>query len=299
MMHLPVRKTVLLAAILVLALVYVLQLSLGRPAGIREFVLETAPDTIEITGGQAGTVRLVLDGDRWVLNDERYPADAAAVQSMVSAITTVRAPGRVSGNPERGDFGFDSPLTITAFASGKKLRTLHAGKVSANALQTYCRIDGSDDVYLVSGNLRNSFDRTVESLREKTVYALDSAGIERAVFNTPDGGTDWVLERSGNPPVWNFAGSTDIPDAEKTAAWIRSVASLRVQEYASVDTVLPDAPQGTLSLTAGGKTVTVTVHEKDEETGMYLCTSSELPYTFRVSSYTGDRLVRNRESFLK
>jgi len=24
-----------------------------------------------------------------------------------------------------------------------------------------------------------------------------------------------------------------------------------------------------------------------------------LPYTFRVSSYTGDRLVRNRESFLK
>lgn len=211
MMHLPVRKTVLLAAILVLALVYVLQLSLGRPAGIREFVLETAPDTIEITGGQAGTVRLVLDGERWVLNDERYPADAAAVQSMVSAITTVRAPGRVSGNPERGDFGFDSPLTITAFASGKKLRALHAGKVSANALQTYCRIDGSDDVYLVSGNLRNSFDRTVESLREKTVYALDSAGIERAVFNTPDGGTDWVLERSGNPPVWNFAGFNRYP----------------------------------------------------------------------------------------
>lgn len=299
MKQLPVRKTVLLSAIAVLALVFVLQLSLGQPAGIREFVLETAPDTIEISGGQAGSVRLVRDGDGWVITDERYPADTAAVSAMVSALETVRAPGRVSGDPDSGDFGFDSTVTVAAYSSGKTLRTLHAGKVSANALQTYCRIDDSDDVYLVSGNLRSIFDRTVNSLRDKTVYTLQSETIERAEFRGAEGEPVWLLERVGTPAVWRLAGSEETPDAEKTAAWIRSVASLRVQDHAPEGFALPDTVLGTLTLAAGGKTVSVTVHEKDAETGMYVCTSSELPWAFHVSSYTGERLLRDRESFLR
>jgi len=200
-MHLPVRKTVLLSAIVILALVYILQLSLGRPAGVREFVLETKPDTIEVSGGQAGFVRLVRDGDGWVINDERYPADRSAVSAMVSALETVRAPGRVSGNPESGDFGFASPLTITAFASGKKLRTLHAGKVSSNALQTYCQIDAANDVYLVSGNLSDTFDRSVDSMRDKTVYTLYKGQVQQQMTPASRWTKQWTLstrEMKGN-----------------------------------------------------------------------------------------------------
>lgn len=299
MRHLPVRKLVLLSAITVLAIVYVLQLSLGRSAGIREFVLETAPDAIEISGGQAGMIRLVREGDGWVINDERYPADGAAVNTMISALEMVRAPGRLSGNPESGDFGLDTPLVVTAYASGKPLRTLYAGKVSANAMQTYCLVDGSDDVYLVSGNLRNIFDRTVDSLREKTVYTLQGDTVDRAEFRGPDGGSVWVLERKGEPSQWRFAHSEEVPDQEKVAAWIRSVASLRAQEYVPEGRVLPEQVSGTLVLTAGGETVSVTVHEKNEETGAYLCSSSALAYAFLVSSYTGERFVRERESFFK
>lgn len=299
MMHLPVRKTVLLSAIAFFALVYILQLSFGRSGGVREFVLDTKPETIEISGGQAGTVRLVRDGDGWVINDEQYPADTAVVESMISSLTLIRAPGRVSGNPESGEFGFDVPLTVTAYVSGTKVRTIHAGKVSANALQTYCRIDGEDDVYLVSGNIRSVFDRAVDTLREKTVYEIDPEAIERVEFRGADGAMQWVMERSGNPPVWGFAGSDDLPDAEKTAEWIRSVSSLRVQEYAQENAELPEASLGTVILTAGGQTVSVTVLEKDEQKGRYLCRSSELPWAFHVPSYTGDRLVRSRESFLR
>ena len=299
MRHLPVRKTVLLSAIVVLTLLYGLQLSLGRPAGLREFVLDTDPDAIEISGGKAGTVRIVREGDGWVLNGERYPADTTAVQGMISALKLVRSPGRVSGNPDNGDFGFESPLTVTAFAAGKPLRTLHAGKVSANALQTYCRVDESSDVYLVSGNLREIFDRTVDNLREKTVYNLQESSIRKAEFRGPDGKPEWILELDGTPPVWRFADSDAIPDTEKVAAWLRSVASLRVQEYAREDRALPDTKKGTLILGAADKTVEVTVYEKDGETGTYLCTSSELPWAFLVSSYAGERLIRSRESFLE
>lgn len=299
MMHLPVRKTVLLSAITVLALVYVFQLSLGRSAGIREFVLDTKPDTIEISGGQGGTLRLVRDGDGWVINDEQYPADTAVVESLISNLESIRSPGRVSGNPESGAFGFEAPLTVTAYASGTKLRTIHAGKVSANGLQTYCRIDGENDVYLVSGNIRGVFDRPVDALRDKTVYALQSETIERVEFRGAEGTMQWGMERSGNPPVWSFTGSDEVPDAERTAEWIRSVASIRVQEYASEDHVLPESLLGTLLLTAGGHTVSVTVYEKDEQKERYLCRSSELPWAFHVSSYVGDRIVRDRESFLR
>lgn len=296
---LTVRKMILLSAIAILTIVHILQLVLGRPAGIQEFVLETEPDAIEISGGQTGTVHLVRDNGGWVINDERYPADGAAVSAMVDALETVRAPGRVSGNPESGDFGLETPLEVAAYASGKRLRTLRAGKVSANSMQTYCLIDDSEDVYLVSGNLRNIFDRTVENLRDKSVYTLQSDAIERVEFTGSAGSDGWILERNGTPAAWHFSGSERIPDAETVAAWIRSVASLRAQEYAPDNIAVPERPLGTLSLVADGKTVSVTVHKKDEQNGSYLCSSSALPYVFHVSSYMGERLVRDRESFYR
>lgn len=296
---LSIRKIILLSAIAVLTIVYILQLVLGRPADIREFVLETEPDAIEISGGQTGTVHLVRDNGGWVINDERYPADSGAVSAMLDVLETVRAPGRVSGNPQSGDFGFETPLEVAAYASGRKLRTIHAGKVSANSMQTYCLIDESDDVYLVSGNLRNIFDRTVENLRDKSVYTLHSDAIERAEFTGPAASDGWILERNGIPAAWHFSDSDRIPDAETVAAWIRSVASLRAQEYAPENIAVPERPLGTLSLIAGGQTISVTVHKKDEKNGSYLCSSSALPYVFHVSSYVGERLVRDRESFYR
>lgn len=164
MKQIPVRKKILLSAIVLLVGIYVLQVSLGGPSGILEFSLDTVPDVIEISGGQAGSLRLSGDGSNWFVGDTREPAAGFAVQNMISALTRIRAPGRVSANAERGDFGLDSPLVVTAYASGKKLRTVQIGKSTANALQTYCRIDSGSDVYLVSGNLRSVFDLPLTSL---------------------------------------------------------------------------------------------------------------------------------------
>lgn len=163
------RKLLLICSIVVLAIVYVLQLTLGGASAVRVVTVDVPIDAIEITLSSAGTIRLVRDVDAWFVSDtqnsaERKPADETVVSTLLAAISTVKTLGRVSGNPESGAFGLDTPITVSAFSSGKKVRTIIVGNTSPTMMQTYCQLDSSNDVLLVSGNLRTTFDKSEESL---------------------------------------------------------------------------------------------------------------------------------------
>lgn len=320
MKRLPVRKMILLSAIMLLAVIYTFQLSRAARGSITSFTLEETVDAIEISAGDeagnpaaaenpagdeagnpaaagnpAGALRLSLENGIWLIGEKRYPADPSAVNAMVTALSNIRTPGPVSRNAESGAFGFDTPLVVSVFSQGRKVRTVTVGKVSANSMQTYCRLDSGDAVYLVSGNFRDLFDRSVESLRDKKVYAFQETALQRVVLKSGDGTVKWALERAGDPAAWRFANGSGPVDADKTASWTGSLAVLRVQSWADETVQVPAAPLGSVEITADGKQVTVTVYEKDSDEERYLCTSSETAWPFYVPVYTAERFLRGKD----
>ncbi len=303
------RKKILLAAIGVLALAFALQTALGRRNAVQTLSLADDPDRIEIAraGGEVTTLAKV--GDRWLIGDEKLPADPQAVAEMITVLKEIKTLGSVSASGDWARYGLDDATAVIVKASrdGSAMRTVAAGKNSSTTQQSYVRIDGGKDVLLASSRFRDRFDRSAESLRDRTVWKVPSGGMTRiqsdfAAIGDIDGSgkrrTAFAVAKAGTPATWQgapLAGKNASPvDADKTASWAESLAELRADSFAPDGTAIPESPLGKIAILAAGKTVTLTVARKEGET-KYLCSSSESPYPFYLQKATVIKFARGLE----
>jgi hypothetical protein len=305
------RKIFLLSACAVLLLVCILQAVLLNRSSVKTFSLKEDPDQITIENTD-GTVTLSKSGDAWVIGDAKYPANAASVDAVVSAVKSVKALDKV-GNAagEAGKIRYDltdaKKITVTAFAGGKEVRKITVGKASATGTQGYIMIDGSSDVYLASGNLHSTFGKTSADLRSNSVWTLEKNMIGSVSIRKADG-TEWKVSREGQSEniTWKIDGHgivTGEVDSQKAESWFGEFANLSASSW------LDDSasPSGTYVLTceieAGGKTVAIdlfqTKEEKDDEPAEYCASSTETPYTFELASYSARKFLKNPDELLK
>ncbi|MBQ9624268.1 MAG: hypothetical protein IJR39_13170, partial [Treponema sp.] len=79
MNKLMLRKIILVSAVVLLALIYIVQLISESRSSAKNFVIEKTFDTIEISSSENGNVSLKRYGDFWKVNDEE--ADSAKAKS--------------------------------------------------------------------------------------------------------------------------------------------------------------------------------------------------------------------------
>lgn len=306
------RKIILLAAVAALACVYSLQLAFQSRGAVRAITLADKPDAIAIARPGGETITLSKDGDRWVIGEKKFPADQSKVDAMLKALAEVKALGSVSASGDWARYGLDdaSAVVVTAAKGGKTLRTLAAGKNSATSQQCYARVDGGKDVLLVSGKLRDLFDKAAEALRDRTVWKVPPEGITRIESDFSGSGNElaadgkkaypFAVAKAGDPPVWQgapMAGkAAPTVDGGKAATWAESLAELRLDSFAPEGTQFGDHPLGILTVVASGKTMKITVGAKEGD-GKYLCSSSEIPYLFYVQKGTALKLAKTPDAF--
>lgn len=306
------RKILLLAAIAALTLVYSLQLVFHSRGAVRVIALTDDPDSISIARSGGEKITLSKEGDHWLIGEAKYPADQAKVAAMLAEIKEIKALGAVSSSTDRERYGLDetSAVVVTASKGGKVLRTIGAGKNSSSSQQSYARIDGGKETILVSGRLRDVFDKPAETLRERTVWKVPPEGITRIDSDFVNSGTDFsangarkaafAIAKAGDPAIWQGVplGARAAPpvDAAKAASWAESLAELKADSFAPAGTTLDGKPLGTLSLIAAGKTITLTVARKEGDT-KYLCASSETPYPFFLQKGTVVKLAKGTTEF--
>jgi len=306
------RKIALLGAIAVLACVYILQLAFQAAGSIKELSLTDEPDALAIERSGGEKVSIAKDGDRWVVGAAKYPADKAKVESMLNAMKSIRILGTVSGSADYDRYGLGESgrLSVTASKNGKALRSVIAGKNSSTSEQSYALVDSGKDVLLVAGRLRDEFDKTVDALRDRTVWGVPVEGITRvdsdfspappgiAGSGAAESGTRrmaFAVAKAGDPSVLQsvpLAGkSASAVDAAKAAAWVESFAALRADSFAIEGTPVDGKPLGILTVTAAGKVMTLSVLKKEGES-RYLCVSSESRYPFYLQSGTVANLAK-------
>lgn len=292
------RKTLLLSAIVVLGGALAVQLSLGRSGSVKTITIATDPDEVSILSGDTKVDLKKKDG-AWVVGDRAYPADAGQVDSMIQAAKKITVLEKVSAGSDAERFGFvqTGGTVVTLSAAGKELRKLELGKAATTARQTYLRIDGSPDILLVSGNLKQTFGVSADALRDKQIFNLKPADIASVTVKSKE---SYTLTKEGNgwavtEPV-SKAGSA--LDGAKVDSWVGLVASLKADGYAPEGPLPTTAAVGSLVFKTPQGETTLTIHSKGKD-GKYLCSSSASPYPFYAAEFTVERYLKPLEEVLK
>jgi len=180
------RKTILASAVICLAVIYIFLCIFGSRSTMKDFVIEKAFDTIEITSSDAETIELKRYGDFWKMGMD--DADTSKVTPLLDAVKSIKTLNLVSSSSSEADierYGFSQAQKITVKVSdnGKEVLILEIGKDAANGQQNYIRLNGKNDIYLASNALRSKFSLKAADLKAK---AKEEAAQEKAEDSTKE-----------------------------------------------------------------------------------------------------------------
>ena len=169
MNKLMLRKIILASAVVLLALIYIVQVISGSRSSVKDFVIDKTFDTIEISSSENGSVNLKRYGDFWKVNDEEADsAKAKAISDSLISIKTLSVISKSSGEDALERYGFTDSQKITVKVSdnGKEYLNLEIGKDAANGQQNYIRVNGKSEIYLASGALRQKCSVKADELKK-------------------------------------------------------------------------------------------------------------------------------------
>lgn len=170
MKKLYTRKIILAAAVVVLAVIYIIQSVLSSRSPEKIFKIEKPFDTIEISSQDNGSLELKRDGNFWKIGEE--DADETRASRLNDAVKEIKTLGVVSkssdeSTAERYGFTDAQKISVKVLGGDEELLTLEIGKDAASGQQNYVKINGGADIYLASGALRSTFNVKKESIVKK------------------------------------------------------------------------------------------------------------------------------------
>ncbi len=279
-------KIIYLAVIAVLAVILLIQQIAGRDITPNIPTVNAAVDEMTISNG-GETIKLSKSGDTWLAGDEQYPGDSEKIAGLVEKITGIKALEKVSSS------GFFRPyqledqeaVTVSILEKGKAVRTVLIGKASPTGRQSYLRFPESDEVLLISGNLRRDFELSLDDLRNKLIFALDPASIRRVVLSGPEGDAEGFIRSEEG---WTTDGG-DMLDQEKVSTFVRNFERFTAVSY-------PDASADTgellklIQLETDSGAISVEIIAENEQG--YTARSSASPFIFQLPKYRGQQIMK-------
>lgn len=308
---LKIRKIVLLASCGLLLLVCILQIAADKRNTVKVFDYSETPDEIVIENG-GETVSIKKFNDEWLIGNQRYVANEGAVDSILSALKSVKALDKVGNtsteaNLMRYDLTDGKKITVIAKNGEKVLRKITVGKTSVTGSQSYVTVDDSKDIYLASGNLQNTFNKTAESLRSNTVWTLNKDMIGSIAIKNQEG-SEWTLSRTGIAEniEWKIDGHgivTGEVDASKATAWFGEFASLSAAKWLGDSAVIDGKLLLVCEIECGGTSTALTLYETKAASGdspaEYAAVSTSTPYGFELAEYSVRKFLKNPGELLK
>lgn len=150
---------------------------------------------------QREEIRLMKAGNNWKVSrgEKAVQAENSRVKFLINTIAKLRPERMVSRKKEKWDeydVGDTTALKVVAMEGSNEKLNLFIGK--QNGPSTYVRIEGEDEVYIVEGNIRSSFDKKFNDWRDKSFLRVEPDKVTKIAFNYPDSG--FVAQKKDN--VW-------------------------------------------------------------------------------------------------
>ncbi len=314
------KKTLFsLLIIAVLAIYLVIANNQGSQPVVELTEYEDGLDEI-IISRQDSNIKIYKHDGEWVINDQKFPADAGQVSTIEKKLKELNVTDLISRKKhyQRYELEADKALHVIARKDGETLRDFYVGKKSPTYQQTYIRFSGKEGIYLASGTLDTDFDKKLDSLRDKEILKIEKNAIEsirltyrgktlnfnkvkveKKVDDAEDGketAQDNNEKDNGKKVVsqdkWICKEYPNVElDDNQVTQLVTAFDPLRAKSFPDLKKKEVRGMMSRVQLKAYDKTLTVTVHRKYDDAS-YLATSSESEYPFVIDEFRAKKLFK-------
>ena len=157
----------------------------------------------------------------WFIAPKEYPTDAAKVKNMLDTIEkfTLTALVSESKNYTLYDLSDNAKVNVKAWQGDSLKRDIDVGKSASSFRHTFVKTAGDDRVFHARGNFRDTFDTTVDDLRDKVILKYTPSDIQEIKVTQEQ--RSFTLNRSQLPEKEESPtadkNENETPSAQKTA----------------------------------------------------------------------------------
>ena len=165
------------------------------------------------------------DGRWWVTSPVEARAEAAALDAIASALANMPREGTVGESADLNGFGLGAAATVVRFQVGGDEYGLRIGRSTPVGGHRYVArlgdgsVAGNTEVAYVASYRVNAFNRNLNDLRDRRLFAVESARVRRLRITWPQDGAG--AESPGEPFV------VELERGENGAWWV--AAPIRAQ----------------------------------------------------------------------
>jgi hypothetical protein len=151
----------------------------------------------ELRMKDGATIELVKPAGQWVMSAPiRNKADDHAVDSLLHSVTAGKREKLLKEKDVNwAEYGLDSPELTLVLKTKDKSDKVAFGEKNPSKSSYYVRVNDNPELLLVADTLRNSVNKSVFDLRDKTVLGMAPDDVDRFVVDLE--GKKTVLQREG------------------------------------------------------------------------------------------------------
>jgi hypothetical protein len=189
---------------------------------------------IVIKKPDGGVIELKKPANLWVLTAPlQTKGDSLAIDGMVVAAANAKSEKTVLDKDVKWEeYGFDKPdLELTISTADKQAHIVFGAQNPAKT-SYYAKVEGKPELFLVADTLRNSFNKSVMDLRDKTVVGIASDDVDTIRVQDKSGTTELKKEGTGK---WVVTA----PEKTRAKAGV-VVTNLRTLSALAADDIIDD-----------------------------------------------------------
>ncbi|NOY69747.1 MAG: DUF4340 domain-containing protein [Deltaproteobacteria bacterium] len=274
--------------------------------------IKSADITKIVINKKGSNIELKKKDDNWVIMPKAYPADKTKLKSITESLADLTITAMVSEgeNDTPYELDPDHQIRVTAFAGDKKVRDVTLGKIAPTYRHTFVRMDGDKKIYHAKGNLKNTFNKKTDDLRDKGVLSFETADIGKIEIhkgnealklalatppvdvNAKDKKSEKKISAADKQPSWLDESGKKI-EKKKVDNFIKKLSDLKCASFVTDKTKKDfSGPIFTAGL-SGTKDYSLSIYAKqDEKADKYPAVSSGSDFPFFLSKYTAEDIMK-------
>ena len=260
-------------------------------------------NTDEITGlelepkaANGSTIKMIRENDIWQLESDgkKYNADQSVAGNLINELNGLKPQSVVAKGKDRWKQYevTDSLGTHVKLLNGENVvADLIVGKFSysqPNTMTSYLRLAGEDEVYSVSGMLGMSFNRNLNSFRDRSIIKSSSGDWNKLTFTYPED-SSFVLEKLDNKWLINNQPA----DSSAVANYLSSISRLSDSKFSDASPGIASTHQ----LVISGSIGSVIIKGYDVDANSFFVESDQNPGTIFNSAETAKKLFVSPKKF--
>jgi Domain of unknown function (DUF4340) len=297
------KSTIALLVVLIGLVAYIYFVDSKKPASnapetkAKAFTVDADQiEEIQIKPASGDASRVQKANGTWQLVEpEKADADQGQVSNAATSLATLEVNRVVDDNPsDLSQYGLSPPKAEIAFrVKGQKdPHQLLIGEKTTTGSDLYAKTPDQKRVFLISGYLENTFERTPFDLRDKAALKFDQSkadGVEIVHNGTTalaKSGTEWAVTKP-------YKARADFASAE---AVLTSLSSLQMQKIVENDAkdlakYGLDKPDATITVNGGSTRASLALGKKDGDS-VYARDLSR-PMVFTIPATTAGEIEKD------